>query len=214
MSAIGSAIEQVRAVKHRTETERLWQEMHGRLLSYIRGRVATVDDAEDILQDVFLRIHANLHRLKDTERVAAWIYQIARNAITDYHRGRARRGGVVGLAGEGDGAAVAAWGEAAATDAYRRAVDELGHCLLPFLEQLPEHYRQAVTLTELKGMRQTEAARELGLSVSGMKARVQRGRRKLKEAMLDCCAVEFDRRGGLVDYERRDGGGCQDCTCD
>jgi len=214
MNATGAAIEQVTGVEQGAATEQLWREMHGHLLSYVRGRVATVDDAEDILQDVFLRIHANLDRLKDSQRVAAWIYQIARNAITDYHRSRARRAGAAGLAGEGDEAAVAAYGDDAASDACRRAIDELGHCLRPFLARLPEHYRQAVTLTELKGMRQTEAARELGLSVSGMKARVQRGRGKLKEAILDCCAVEFDRRGGLVDYQRREGGDCEDCACE
>ncbi len=209
-----SAVAEAVSVEHQVETQRLWQELHERLLSYIRGRVATMEDAEDILQDVFLRIHANIHRLKDTRSVTAWIYQIARNAIIDYHRSRAGNAGVtVGLLDEGNDGAVAASGEDVSTDASHRAIEEFARCLLPFLEQLPEHYRQAVTLTELKGMKQTEAARKLGLSVSGMKARVQRGRGKLKEAILDCCTVELDRRGGLVDYERRNGCACEDCAC-
>jgi len=212
MNASGVAVEEAVSVEHQAETHRLWQELHERLLSYIRSRVATIEDAEDILQDVFLRIHANLHRVNDAQSITAWTYQITRNAITDYYRSRAKD--AAGPVTDHDQAALAARGEEAATEVYRRAIDEFGQCLIPFLEQLPEHYRQAVRLTDLVGMKQTEAAQKLGLSVSGMKARVQRGRGKLKEAILDCCAVELDRRGGLVDYERRNDGACQDCSCD
>ena len=70
-------------------TQEIWMQMHQRLLSYIRRRVATSHDAEDLLQDVFVRIHANLDNVRDTENVTAWVYQIARNAITDYYRQRA-----------------------------------------------------------------------------------------------------------------------------
>ena len=80
--------------------------------------------------------------------------------------------------------------------------------------ELPEHYRQALELTELEGVTQKEAAGRLGLSVSGMKARVQRGRSKLKDVIDDCCSIEFDRRGGLVDYHRRnDTDAGNNCPC-
>ena len=76
-------------MQHHAQTQEIWSQMHQRLLSYIRGRVATPHDAEDILQDVFVRIHANLKRLRGPESVTGWIYRITRNAITDYHRKRA-----------------------------------------------------------------------------------------------------------------------------
>jgi RNA polymerase sigma-70 factor (ECF subfamily) len=77
------------------------------------------------------------------------------------------------------------------------------------IDRLPDPYRQALTLTELEGRTQRELADALGLSLSGAKSRVQRGREQLKELILACCHVEVDRRGGVVDYEpRRECSGC------
>jgi RNA polymerase sigma-70 factor (ECF subfamily) len=81
---------------------------------------------------------------------------------------------------------------------------ELAGCLRPMIERLPEEYRQAVVLVDLEGLGQREAAVQLGLSLSGMKSRVQRGRRQLKGMLEACCAIELDRRRGMTDYEVRD----------
>ena len=201
-------------MEHTTETERIWHEMHERLLSFIQRRVATVHDAEDILQDVFVRIHAGLGRLKDTQSVVGWTFQIARNAITDYHRRRAVAAGALAKAADDvDESAASGRIRKGETDVTREAGDEFARCLEPLLNELPDPYRQAITLVELNGASQKDAARALGLSVSGMKSRVQRARGKLKDVVLDCCNVELDRRGGLLGYERRDANACGDCDC-
>lgn len=80
----------------------------------------------------------------------------------------------------------------------------------PLLARLPASYREALTLTELDGLTQVEAAQRLGISVSGAKARVQRGRAQLKVLLLSCCHVELDRRGGIIEYHARSGS-CQRC---
>lgn len=197
------------------ETTEIWSQMHQRLLSYIGGRVATPHDAEDILQDVFVRIHTNLGDVRDTENVTAWVYQITRNVITDYYRQRAASAGALtGLAEQVDERVPSVPGREAAADIVRRASDEFTQCLEPMLGEVPEPYRQAVTLAEIDGMTQKDAAEKLGLSISGMKSRVQRGRGKLKDIILDCCEVEFDRRGGLVDYRRRGSHPCDRCDAE
>jgi RNA polymerase sigma-70 factor (ECF subfamily) len=199
-------------MEHHAQTKEIWSQMHQRLLSYIRGRVDKLHDAEDILQDVFVRIHANLEDVKDTENVTAWIYQITRNVITDYYRQRAASAGALArLAEQTDEHLPFAPDRKTEPDAVRRASDEFAQCLEPMLGEVPEPYRQAVTLTELRGMTQKDAAEKLGLSISGMKSRVQRGRGKLKGVILDCCEVELDRRGGLVDYRRRNPNACDGC---
>jgi len=71
------------------------------------------------------------------------------------------------------------------------------------IERLPEDYRQAITLVDLEGMAQHEAAAQLGLSVSGMKSRVQRGRRQLRDMLEACCVIALDRRRGVADYDLR-----------
>jgi RNA polymerase sigma-70 factor (ECF subfamily) len=60
------------------------------LIRYIIKRVANAEDAEDILQEVFLKIHNNLKNLEDEKKIHAWIYTIARNTITDYYRKNSR----------------------------------------------------------------------------------------------------------------------------
>ena len=211
MKAGGPATRVRTAMEQGTETERVWHEMHGRLLSYIRRHVDADDDAEDILQDVFVRIHTHLADVNDAGSVTAWVYQITRNAVTDYYRKRATAArALAGIADNADRTGEPADGP----DVTREAVDDFANCLEPLMSELPEHYREALSLTELGGMTQKEAAGRLGLSVSGMKARVQRGRGKLKEVILDCCNVELDRRGGLVDYERRERDSCDACDCD
>jgi RNA polymerase sigma-70 factor (ECF subfamily) len=68
---------------------------------------------------------------------------------------------------------------------------------------LPSPYREAVTLIDLEGIPQKEAALRAGLSLSGMKSRVQRGRQALEQLVHDCCHIELDATGRVMDYELR-----------
>jgi RNA polymerase sigma-70 factor (ECF subfamily) len=71
------------------------------------------------------------------------------------------------------------------------------------IDRLSEEYRLAVVLVDLEGLTQQAAAVQLGLSLSGMKSRAQRGRRQLKEMLEACCTIELDRRRGVTDYDVR-----------
>jgi RNA polymerase sigma-70 factor, ECF subfamily len=82
---------------------------------------------------------------------------------------------------------------------------ELAQCLAPLIHGLAEKYSEALRLTEVEGLTQAAAAARLGLPPSTMKSRVQRGRARLKQALLTCCEVEVDRRGGVVEYAERAG---------
>ena len=77
--------------------------------------------------------------------------------------------------------------------------------MLAMLPSIPEKYRAAVELAEVEGLTQQQVGQRLGLSLSGAKSRVQRGRKILRNMLLGCCHLEFDRRGNVVDYERRGG---------
>jgi RNA polymerase sigma-70 factor (ECF subfamily) len=183
------------------ETEALWSELRTRLLSFLRRRVATPEDAEDLLQEVFTRIHENAATLGEVESVRGWVYRTAGNAVTDYYRRR----GAFARATE----ALAAESSTGSESEDSAAEEELAQCLRPLIATLPSTYGQALELTELEGRTQGEAAETLGLSLSGMKSRVQRGRTKLKQVLLDCCHIEIDRRGGVVGYEPRDRDRCR-----
>jgi RNA polymerase sigma-70 factor (ECF subfamily) len=85
---------------------------------------------------------------------------------------------------------------------------ELSHCLRPMIDRLSADYREAIKLVELEGLTNQEAANKLGLSVPGMKSRVQRGRQQLRKLLDECCLIELDRRRGVVEFEERRRGSC------
>lgn len=178
-------------------TEKIWEEFHPRIKQFILKRIPDEHNAEDILQEVFLKIHARIDTLRDEEKLQSWMYQIARNVIADYYRQHK---------------ATVALSEALLLPEEPVVDDDVVKDLLPgvrtMVNSLPDEYRQALLLTEYEGLTQRELAERLGLSLSGAKSRVQRAREKLKAMLLDCCHFEFDRLGKIIDYQPR----CACCT--
>ncbi len=197
-----------------TKTEELWQELHDGLRAFIAKRVNDQAHADDILQEVFVRVHRQIDSVKDPQRLVSWVYQITRNAIIDHYRKPGREREVpAGLSSELEvlhdppvRSELIHDGDAAEPHA------ELACCLRPMIERLPADYRDAITLVEINGLTQQAAADQMGMSLSGMKSRVQRGRKQLKQMLDDCCLIELDRRGAVVDFETR-AAGC-DCCAD
>jgi RNA polymerase sigma-70 factor (ECF subfamily) len=179
-------------------SEEIWREYHSRLRAFIKRRIADDVIAEDTLQNVFLKMHSGLPSLKETTRLQSWLYSIARNAIIDHYRSQKPWTDIpVSLTH-------------AESNLGEKVVEELSDCLQPMIECLPEIYREAIILSELKGLKQREVAELQGTSLSGAKSRVQRGRALLKAMITDCCQLEFDHKGRLRDYERKDKG-CDAC---
>jgi RNA polymerase sigma-70 factor, ECF subfamily len=190
-----------------SEVSVIWQNLHDGLRAFIATRVADEAEVDDILQEVFLRVHRRLEGLRDPDRIVAWLFQIARHAIIDYYRTPRRNREVpVGL---GDALDVP-FESSNRSSETGHVQEDLAACLRPMLERLSAEYREAITLVELDGFTREEAAKRMGLSVSGMKSRVQRGRQQLRQMLDECCRIERDRRGRVADYEVRDAG-CDPC---
>lgn len=184
---------------------RLWAEFGPPLRRFLARRVPPGVDADDLVQDVFVRVIRSLGSLRRTERPEAWLYQIARNALRDALRARLRRDGrtdplEIDLPADQDHAS------------DRAAEAELAPCLTGMVDRLAEPYRTAIRLTALEGLTQAETARRLGVSFSGMKSRVQRGREQLRQMLVRCCAVEMDVRGSVSDVSLRAPGACGPTT--
>lgn len=179
------------------DVSELWERFHREIWRFIRARVPSDADADDLLQDVFVKLVARGGMVRDEERIAGWLFRVASNAVADHHRamrpGRTPR--VDETAGE---------------DAPNTSHLELSHCVVPFVEMLDEPYREALRLTEIEGLTQAEAASRVGVSTSGMKSRVQRGRVMLRGLIEGCCRVETDTRGHVIDFEPRRAWGCED----
>jgi RNA polymerase sigma-70 factor (ECF subfamily) len=154
---------------------------------------------EDLLQETFVRVHAGLDGLQDEARLSAWVHRIASNVLNDRFRRRSEEPSAdpeaVPDRDEGEpnlNALVEGW-------------------LRRMIEQLPPDQRDALRMVELEGLAQDEVARRLGISLSGAKSRVQRGRQRLRAVLSACCKLDFDRYGNVVDYERNPQQPCDGC---
>lgn len=193
----------------RPDDEPLWSELHERLRAFVARRVPDRVAVDDLAQDILLRLYANMGRLREQDRLDAWAYQVARNAITDYWRARAA-GRELPFDDElGD--RLAAEPEPESNDQADELRSEIASCLAPMVERLAEPYREAIRLTDLGVRTQAEAAAELGLSVPGMKARVQRGRAQLRELLGACCRIQLDLRGQIIELQPNESS-CSDGT--
>ena len=177
----------------------VWQEYRLGLYRFVLKRVHDEAAADDIVQDALAKILANFDSLRDQQKIRQWMYQITRNAIVDYFR-RHRMDDALPdellVVDEPDGSSVE---------------EELSACCIsPFIKKLPEKYRTAITLSEIKGLTQKEVANREGMSLSGAKSRVQRGRKMLKEMMLACCQFDVDSQGRIIDYQASKG--CRACA--
>lgn len=171
-------------------TQEVWKEFSDKLRYFILKRVPDSDAADDILQDVFVKIHTHMDRLQNEDRMESWIYQIVRHAIADYYR-------VFKSSVNVDEIPLAVEQEP------EDAIKELAPCLKGMIRALPKKYRDVLMMTTFGGLNQKELAQKYNLSPSGARSQVQRARKKLKELLLNCCHFEFDRLGKMIDYQQR-----------
>ena len=183
------------------DTSLMWAEFAGRLRAFVARRVPPGLEPDDVVQEVFLRVMRHLPSLREADRIEAWLFQIARNTLHDAMRTRQRRDGRT------DTLEIDVPDETETED-VRAAEAELAPCLTPMVARLSEPYREAIELTSVHGLTQAEAAKRAGVSVSGMKSRVQRAREQLKGMLLRCCEVDVDRRRGVADFHMRESASC------
>jgi RNA polymerase sigma-70 factor (ECF subfamily) len=183
------------------DARRAQHELELRLRPFVSRRVPP-SDLDDVMQEVYLRIQKSLPSLRDEERFIPWLYAVARSAIVDSHRQRGRQPMLV-PSGVPDSPAECEGTEPTPLE------QELAGYLLSYIAKLPSPYREALTLTELEGLTQKAAADALGITLSGMKSRVQRGRERLRELFEACCRIGVDARGRVIDCTPRDPSGCR-----
>lgn len=181
----------------RLTTDAIWTRLSSDLRRFIRRRVLDDHVADDLLQETFVRIHRSIGTLQGAERLAAWVYQIARNVVHDHHRTISNQ--PVELA-----------------DAQDEQDSQIG-CggitwLGDMIRSLPSGYRDALEMAEIEELPQQEVANRLGLSLSGAKSRIQRGRAMLKRVLEACCSFELDGRGGIMSCDPKPRQKvCRDC---
>jgi RNA polymerase sigma-70 factor (ECF subfamily) len=173
--------------------QRLWDAYRDDLKKFLMFKGAEADLAQEIVQETLIKAYESRGTLRDVTKLKPWLLSIARNKLTDVFRKANRYDSFdVQLHDSevnSDFAEVQSEGEPIAA------------CLLALVQQLPEEYRIAVTMADLENQKQKAVAEVIGLSVSGAKSRVQRGRSMLKEKLFACCPLRFNESGRPVACE-------------
>lgn len=186
------------------ETRGAWRSLETQLRPFVARRVRRPADVDDVVQDIFLRMQRGLPGLRDGERFGPWVYQLARSAVAEHRRQASRHP----LSGSEPPDVAAEW-----DDEVAGVEQEVASFLAPFVAALRSPYREALTLTELEGLTQKEAAELSGVSLSAMKSRVQRGRLELRALLEACCHIALDARGRMLSCEPRPDGKFPDGCC-
>jgi RNA polymerase sigma-70 factor (ECF subfamily) len=186
-----------------------WQELDHDLRTFIARRVRNQADVDDLVQRVLLQIVQSLSALRDADRLHAWVYRTARHVVVDYYRAKGSRRERTTADGADRALSEAALPPASFDeDDEAAALRELATCLAPMLRQLTPAHQEAIRLVDLEGATQQHAARHAGVSLSGMKSRVQRGRQHLRQVLEACCRIDLDRRGGVSSLAARHPDAC------
>ncbi|MCX7863263.1 MAG: RNA polymerase sigma factor SigZ [Bacteroidales bacterium] len=166
----------------------LWGKIHKDLEKFIYCRIKDREATKDILHDVYVKAHSNISNLRDETKITSWFFTIARNTIIDYLRNKNSNQDSIEIIDEEN------------DESY---MDEFETCLETLINQLKKKYKEAIIQTEWYGLSQKEYAEKLNITYSGAKSRVQRARKMLKKLFTDCCYIQTDKYGNIIDYYRK-----------
>jgi RNA polymerase sigma-70 factor (ECF subfamily) len=177
--------------------EEAWLDYQHQLFLFIRTKVGSLEDAEDILNDVFVKLTKATTENAIPDNVSSWLYRVTKNRIVDYYRIKKSFEPLPDdLSEENEGT---------------HTMKQLSKCMLPMIQALPETYQNPLILSEIEGKKYKEVAVELGVSVSAIKSRILRGRKNLHASMVRCCTIYRNNTGEVIDYKQKPNNSCADC---
>jgi RNA polymerase sigma-70 factor (ECF subfamily) len=181
----------------------VYGEFHPKINRYLKRMVGKTE-AEDLTQEVFMKVNRSLKQFQGNSSLSTWIYRLATNSALDRLRSRTFRQNEqkISLSDIGDES------EADEKDiqtqekelsAEREAIrNEMNVCIREFVDKLPENYRTVIILSELKDLKNQEIAEILGISLDAVKIRLHRARVRLKAEFEDGCDFYHDEDGKLA----------------
>jgi len=176
-----------------TEITHIWTEFQKELKGFIYNKTRNKADTSDILQDVFIKIIKYSDKVSQAKNIRHYLYGVVRNALNDYFNRK----------GQHTTNSIELAEEFSEEDNYNLNATIANSCVRKFINKLPTHYQQALLLSEFENISQKELAEKLQISYSGAKSRVQRGREKLKELLLECCILQTDSYGNVIEMNEK-----------
>jgi RNA polymerase sigma-70 factor (ECF subfamily) len=186
--------------------EEIYTSFHSKIYCYVTRLVGKCE-AEDVTQEVFIKAEKALKTFRNESQLSTWLYRIATNAAIDrirtpsFHQKSAKEqtecslleAGHTDIAGKNVGVLSKAF-----SIEEQIIHKEMNECIRGVIEQLPENYRMVVILSALEGLQNKEIAEILEVSLDVVKARLHRGKARLKIELLNYCNFSWDERNELT----------------
>ena len=176
-----------------------WSEHAELVFAYIRKRVPDQPLAEDLRQEVLLKVYDFCTRKSGVKNPKAWLYQIAHNVIMDHHRRTKRERQIL----EG----------VASPEAPEEGLLQATSCLNSLMKRMDQEDQKILKWVDIEGQKQKDVADKLGLSVSGAKSRIQRARKRLHARFTECCEWELSHQGSILGMVPRTGCPPREVAC-
>lgn len=178
------------------DTTAIWKKYHQHLRRFIFSKVRDEQVTDDLLQEVFIRIHTKSHQLIDSKKLKPWTLTIARNIVMDSFKNENLSESLT-----------------ESTEIINPEISD-SHtaldCLPGIINDLPGKYKKALYMADIKGIKQTEIAKKLNLALPTIKSQIQRGRKLIVQGFIDCCDYKLNSRGKLVG-ENKERLNCKRC---
>jgi len=178
------------------EIDRYFERYENELRQFINHRVSNRFDAEDLFQNLWIKVLINQDSLHKVDNIRAWLFQIARNNLIDFYRKNNKE---IPADSIGDVSILVEETESE-SDNYNK---ECSSYLLRKLKEMPEKYQLPLWLHVGDNWKHQKISSHINVSLSGSKTRVHRAKSKLKQTLMDCCHVQFDSYGNIVRYESK-----------
>ncbi len=180
-----------------TQIHEAWISYKNKLLQFIRSKVSSKEDAEDILSLAFEKLILQGASAALPKEIVPWLYRVVRNSIVDYYRVPIK------FAEIADDFAL----EATGIDTF----EALSECLAPMVGLLPEPYNTIVKMSDIDGLKNKQIAAKLDLSLSAVKSQIRRGRQKLYQKLIICCEIQRNENDSVVGFEQKLTQYCGNC---
>jgi RNA polymerase sigma-70 factor, ECF subfamily len=179
---------------------KIYDDFRPRILRYLT-RLVGDSEAEDLTQEVFVKIDRGLKTFRGESQISTWIYRIATHAALDKFRGRSsrERQGKRASTPPIEEAGEAIWTDDEKAPAEQKVIrDQMNGCIREIIDTLPANYRSAIVLSEMEGLKDGEIAEVLGIHLQTAKMRLHRGRAMLKKELSTACVFYRDERNELA----------------
>lgn len=162
----------------------IWNEYKKELESFIRKKVDSENDVEDILQEVSIKLSTNITKEIRLKNHRNWLFQVTRNTIADFYRKQNK-------SQENNFSPISVTAESCVCDLSEFIIKNY----------LPEPYAKPLFMSDIEQRPQKDIADLMNLSLTATKSRIQRGRIKLKELIEECVDLSFNKAGQIVNYQ-------------